>query len=245
MKKFVVKFLSLDVVYYLAKKNECLLMMASICLIGLGLFWGLFIAPTDYQQGDSYRIMFIHVPCAILSLFTYLILGINSFIFLVWKFKINDLVNKSLLPLGILFTVITLITGSIWGKPTWGTYWIWDARLTSELILLFIYLGIFAIRLAFKSQKLESKVASYFTLIGLIDLPIIHYSVYWWNSIHQGATLSLISHKNIDLHMLWPLLMMLLGIFCYFVWALSIRIRIEIIRSKLNTNWMRVNKENL
>ena len=105
-----------------------------------------------------------------------------------------------MLPLGILFTVITLITGSIWGKPTWGTYWIWDARLTSELILLFIYLGIFAIRLAFKNQKLESKVASYFTLIGLIDLPIIHYSVYWWNSIHQGATLTLISHNNIDLH---------------------------------------------
>lgn len=110
---------------------------------------------------------------------------------------------------------------------------------------MFIYLGIFAIRLAFKNQKLESKIASYFTLIGLIDLPIIHYSVYWWNSIHQGATLSLISHKNIDLHMLWPLIMMLMGIFCYFLWTLSIRIRIEIINSKLNTNWMRVNKGNL
>lgn len=214
--------------------------VGSLCLMlfFLGLISALIIAPPDYQQGDAYRILFIHVPAAVLSLGIYVLMSGAALIFLVWKIKLANMAAEVCAPLGAVFTFITLITGSIWGKPTWGTFWIWDARLTSELILLFVYLGVIALRNAIPVETLSARATALFILVGLVNIPIIHYSVVWWHTLHQGATVLQLAKPQIAPSMLYPLLLMLGAYSLFFIWVLLLRLRVEILRREQGARWL-------
>lgn len=199
-----------------------------ILFLSYGLFAGLYLAPPDYQQGNVYRIMYIHVPLAIGSLGIYVVMSCAALIFLIWKIKIADGIAKISAPIGAVFTALTLISGSLWGKPTWGTFWIWDARLTSELILLFIYFGVMAVRVAMPERRLAGHASGIVTLLGLINIPIVHYSVNWWNTLHQGASILKFGAPTIAPSMLHPLLAMIVAAFLYYVLVLMMRLKREL-----------------
>jgi heme exporter protein C len=211
----------------------------TIVLTAIGLYWGLVIAPTDYQQGESYRIIFIHVPAAWMSMFVYMVMAAAGFVALVWKTKISEIVVSECAVIGAMFTAVALITGMLWGKPTWGTYWTWDARLTSELILLFLYFGVIAIYSSIEDKRVAAKAASMLAIVGVINIPIIHYSVNWWNSLHQPNMEIVTDRPSMDASMLWPLLIMAIAFKVYFAWVLIVRIRNEIISRERATKWVR------
>ncbi len=213
------------------------LTVLAICAFGYGLVGGLWQAPADYQQGDVYRIIFIHVPAAAWSLGIYIMMSAAALVHLVWKLKVADIIAKLSAPIGASFTVLALLTGSIWGKPTWGTWWIWDARLTAELILLFIYAGIISLRTAIPDPKLASQVSGVLVLVGLVNIPIVHYSVDWWQTLHQGATILKFSTPSISPSMLYPLLAMLLAFFLYYLIILLIGLRSELLNREQKTTW--------
>jgi len=204
-----------------------------------GLYLGLVDAPADYQQGDSYRIMFIHVPSAWMSLFIYMVMAGAGAITLVWHMKLADVVMSSCAPIGASFTFLALVTGSIWGKPMWGTWWVWDARLTSELVLLFLYLGIIALRSAIDDQRTAGRACAVLALVGVVNIPIIHYSVEWWNTLHQGPTVTKFDNPSIDLRMLIPLLIMAVAFKLYFFMVLLMRARCEILERERRSVWLR------
>lgn len=206
----------------------------SILLLIIGLFFSFFHSPPDYLQGESVRIMYIHVPSAWLSLQIYVLMAICSFISLVYKHSLADIISRACAPIGATFTLITLITGSIWGKPTWGTWWVWDARLTSELILFFIYVGHILISNSFDDSRKGDKNAAILTLIGIVNLPIIKWSVDWWNTLHQPATISKLSTPSIDVSMLIPLLIMTLAFGLFLLSLFIIRIRILSLELRIN-----------
>ncbi len=208
-------------------------------LLLAGLYLGLVVAPTDYQQGDSYRIIFIHVPSAWMSMFIYVVIAVTGFIGLVWHMKMADVIARSSAPIGAMFTFAALITGSLWGKPMWGTWWIWDARLTSELILLFLYLGYMALQSAIEDRKMAAKAAAVLALVGVINIPIIHYSVDWWNTLHQGSTVTKFSKPSIDLSMLIPLLVMALAFQLYYFAAVMMRARSTLLEQERRAHWVR------
>ncbi len=183
-------------------------------LITVGTVWGLAFAPPDYLQGDSYRIIFIHVPAASLALSIYLGLAILGVISLVWKIKTASIVAQAAAPVGLVLCVLALITGAIWGKPTWGAYWVWDGRLTSMLVLAFLYVGVVALFHAFEGSAQHGKAAAILSIVGAVNLPIIKYSVVWWNTLHQGSTFSLTAAPKMAASMYLPLLVMLLGFYC-------------------------------
>jgi len=201
-------------------------------LLAVGVTWGLIFAPPDYQQGHAFRIIYLHVPAAAMSLAIYTAVAFFSALHLIWRVKVADIAAKASVPIGISFTCLALVTGAIWGKPMWGTFWIWDARLTSELILLFLYLGIYALRASIPDREKAAKAAAILSLIGLVDLPIIHYSVYWWQTLHQGATLFKLARPSIAPEMLYPLLVMLVACGCYYLSILCLRVRNEILTSR-------------
>lgn len=203
-----------------------------------GLIGGLWQAPSDYQQGEVYRIIFIHVPAAAWSLGVYVIMSGMALLFLIWKIKIADMIAKLSAPIGAIFTLLALFTGAIWGKPTWGTWWIWDARLTSELILLFIYVGVIALRSVIPESRMASQASSVLALIGLVNIPIVHYSVTWWQTLHQGPTLLKLSAPSIASNMLYPLLAMLFAFFWYYLIVLIIGLRVEILSREQQTHWV-------
>jgi heme exporter protein C len=182
-------------------------------LLMLGSVWGLLFAPIDYLQGNSYRIMFIHVPFAMLAMSLYLFLGISGVIQLVWKIKVFQLLSQAAAPVGLVFCVLALVTGSIWGKPTWGAYWVWDARLTSMLLLAFLYAGVIALNNAYVGLAQQGNMSAILAIIGCINLPIIKYSVVWWNTLHQGATFSLTQAPKMPASMYAPLIIMVLGFY--------------------------------
>jgi heme exporter protein C len=223
--------------YYLCEKLLPWCFIVSLITIGYGTIAGLWLAPTDYQQGDAYRIIYIHVPCAFLSLLIYMSIAFQSAIFLIWRIKVADIIAYCAAPLGAFFTLGALITGSLWGKPMWGTWWIWDARLTSELILLFLYLGYMGLYNAIPNPRSAAKMCAILAIIGAVDIPIIHYSVYWWNTLHQGATLSL-TRPSIATPMLIPLLSMIIGFSFYCLGILCIRIRTQIIKRENSQQWV-------
>ena len=204
-----------------------------------GLYLGLVVAPPDYQMGNSYRIIFIHVPNAWMSLFAYTVMAASAAAGLIWKMKMGYSIARSCAPLGAAFTLCALITGSLWGKPTWGTYWIWDARLTSELILLFLYLGFMALDSAIENRRTAAQASAILAIVGLINIPIIHYSVEWWNTLHQGSTVLRMEGPSMDTGMLVPLLVMFIAINFYFVSGLCSRIQCELLDSERRTAWVR------
>lgn len=211
----------------------------TIVLMGVGLYWGLVVAPPDYQQGESYRIIFIHVPAAWLSMLVYAVMAIAGFITIVWRVKIAGIMVSECARIGAVFTTLALVTGMLWGKPTWGTYWQWDARLTSELILLFLYLGVIAVYSAIEDVRTASNAASVLAIIGVINLPVIHYSVVWWNSLHQPNMKLVSATPSMHPSMLVPLMIMVAAFKAYFVWLLFIRMRNEILSRERSTNWVR------
>lgn len=204
-----------------------------------GLYMGLFTAPADYQQGESFRIMYVHVPAAWMSMFVYVSMAICATVFLVWRMKLASVVLIASAPIGASFTFLALATGSLWGKPMWGTWWVWDARLTSELILLFLYLGIIALYNAFEERRTASQAVSIFTLVGVVNIPIIHYSVVWWNTLHQGASVSKLGRPSIHIDMLIPLILMGLAFGVFYVLALFLRVRAELIEREFMSGWVR------
>jgi len=210
--------------------------LLTLLLLCYGIVGGLILAPADYMQGEAFRIIYIHAPCAFLSIFIYTVMAVAALIGTVWRIKLTFLVIRHSAPIGALFTFLALLTGSLWGKPMWGTWWIWDARLTSELILLFLYIGIMLFQSATITKKNGERMTALLILIGFIDIPIIHYSVYWWNTLHQGATLKLLTPSAIDSSMLYPLLAMLFAFLLYYACVLFLKIRYEL---ETNHRWLK------
>jgi heme exporter protein C len=208
-----------------------------IALTVIGLYLGLFKAPPDYQQGESVRIMYLHVPAAWMSMMIYGLMAIWGFIALVWRIRIMEVLVISSAPIGVAFTIIALVTGSLWGRPTWGTYWVWDARLTSELVLLFLYFGVIALYNAFDEPRKAARAASLLSIVGAINLPIIHYSVEWWNTLHQGSSIGT-SGNSIHPSMLWPLLIMAVAFKFYYGANLFSRARLRLLKQDHRKRWV-------
>jgi len=217
----------------------------TLVLFLVGLTLGLLFSPLDYQQGNTVRIMYIHVPAAFLSMFVYVVMAISGGIGFIWRIKMAHVVSVSCAPIGAIFTFLALITGSLWGKPTWGTYWEWDARMTSELILLFLYLGFMALHNAFDDRKTADRAAAILALVGIVNIPIIHFSVYWWNSLHQGATISKFEKPSMDADMLKALLTMIVAFQMYFFTVLLQRIKAEILQREKLSGWVKSRVTNL
>jgi heme exporter protein C len=215
-----------------------LLALASIAIL-YGVLDGLAFAPADYQQGDAFRIIYVHVPAAVLSLFAYTLMATAGAIALIWRIKVGHAVAAAAAPIGASFTLLALVTGSLWGKPMWGTYWAWDPRLTSELILLFLYFGVMSLRVAFEDPARGDRAAALLAIVGVVNVPIIHYSVQWWNSLHQGATILQFGKPKIAGSMLWPLLAMLLGFMLFFAAVLCMRLRGEVLLRERQASWVR------
>lgn len=205
----------------------------AIGLIGTGVVWGLGFSPPDYQQGDTVRVMYIHVPAAWMATFCYAVMALLSASFLIWKHQLADLAARAASPIGACFTAVALITGSLWGKPTWGTWWVWDARLTSVLVLFFLYLGHMALSAAFDDRERGGRAAAILACVGAINLPIIKYSVEWWNTLHQGASVFRMDGPTIDNSMLWPLLLTGVGFNVLFVVLLLVRIKSELLARRI------------
>ena len=210
------------------------LAVASTVLIAAGVYAAFFVAPADYQQGETVRIMYIHVPSAWLSMGCYSLMALSALGTLIWRHPLADVSAKALLPIGMAFTFICLVTGAFWGRPMWGTWWVWDARLTSMLILLFLYIGYIALGDSFEDQERGDKASAMLALVGSVNLPIIHFSVEWWNTLHQPAIRSF-EGFSINAAMLWPLLLMVFAFQTYYVSVLIIRLRGELLSAKIRT----------
>lgn len=208
-------------------------------LFMVGLYQGLYVAPPDYQQGDSYRIIFIHVPAAWMSLFVYVVMAVSSGIGLIWQIRLADMVAAASAPMGASFTFLALVTGSLWGKPMWGAYWVWDARLTSELILLFLYFGYMALQSAIEDQRTADKASGLLAIVGVVNVPIIHYSVVWWHTLHQGATIAKFGKPSMDISMLIPLLLMAAAFQLFYFALVLVRTRNEALYRDRNRRWVR------
>jgi heme exporter protein C len=194
-------------------------------LCAAGLYIGFFVAPTDAQQGEVYRVIFIHVPAAWLSMFIYLVMAAWAALGLAFNTRLSGMMASALAPTGALFTFIALWTGSLWGRPTWGTYWVWDARLTSELVLLFLYLGFIALQAAIDDPRRADRAGALLAIVGVVNIPIIHYSVVWWNTLHQGASVSVTKGASMQSQMLAAMLLMALAFWMYSIAVSLVRVR--------------------
>lgn len=213
--------------------------VVSALLLVVGSIWALAFAPADYQQGNSFRIIYIHVPSAILAQSCFMMMAIAGAIGLIWKMKLADMFVKAAAPVGASFTFMALLTGAVWGKPTWGTWWVWDARLTSMLILLFLYFGIMALQSAIEDAATAAKASAVLALVGMVNIPIIKYSVEWWNTLHQPATFTLTEKPAMPAEMWVPLLVMVIGFYCFFTTVILLRTRNEILERERRTNWVK------
>lgn len=227
--KTIYQFLAAKHFYRLAGYLVPILAVLVVVLASYGSIAGLCFAPADYQQGEAFRIIYVHVPSAFLSLFIYLTMAIAAIIALIFRIKLADMVISGSLLLGLSITFLALFTGSVWARPMWGAWWVWDARLTSELILLFLYLGLIALRRAIPERRVASQATAILLMLGLVNIPIIHYSVYWWNTLHQGSTIHFLSPSLIEPAMLYPLLAMIAAFIGYYWLVLLLYMRCEIL----------------
>jgi heme exporter protein C len=203
-----------------------------------GLYVGLGVAPTDAQQGEVYRIIFVHVPASWMSMFIYFVMACYGGISLTFNTRLAAMMARALAPTGAMFTFVALWTGSFWGRPTWGTYWVWDARITSELVLLFLYFGFIALANAFEDPRRGDRAAALLALIGLVNLPIIYFSVVWWNTLHQGSSVKF-TGTTMQVEMLWGMLLMALSFWMYSIGASLTRVRAIILEREGRTHWAR------
>jgi len=226
-------------VYRLAAKLTPWFAGLAALAIAAGLYGGLVLAPPDYQQGDGFRIMYVHVPSAWMSLMVYVTMALAAATGLIWRIKVAHAVAASCAPIGASFTATALVTGMLWGRPMWGTYWEWDPRLTSELLLLFLYLGYMGLRSAFDDVQRADRTSAVLAVVGIINVPVVHYSVIWWNSLHQAPSVMKLGKPNIEPAMLVPLLIMLAGFTLFFVAILLTRLRGEVLRRERAASWIR------
>lgn len=211
-----------------------------VVLFAIGLYGGLVLAPPDYQQKDSFRIIYVHVPAAWMSMFVYMVMAVSGAVAIIWHMKMAEIVMLSSAPIGASFTFLALITGSIWGKPMWGTWWEWgDARLVSELLLLFLYIGVMGLYSAIEDKRKAAKSVAILSLVGVVNIPIIHYSVIWLNTLHQGPTVTKFDNPSIDTRMLIPLLIMALAFKLFYVIVLLLRTRNEILWRERRSQWVK------
>ena len=215
------------------------LFAVTLILFLFGLLWALYIAPPDYKQGEAYRIIYIHVPAAWMSLFVYIVMAFAGLILLVWRVKLAELIHRECAVIGAAFTAITLLTGMLWGKPMWGAFWVWDARLTSELILLFLYLGVIVLGSAIDDREKAARATAVLAIVGVVNIPIIHYSVIWWNTLHQGPTITKLDAPSAHVTILFPLLYMAVVFKLYFVTTLLARIRMRIADTCREQHWFK------
>ncbi|MCI7718690.1 heme ABC transporter permease [[Pasteurella] aerogenes] len=225
--------------YRLCGKFIPFFMVLTLLLLGVGVVWGLAYAPADYQQGNSFRIMYVHVPAAIWSMGIYVSMAIAGIIGLVWQIRQAHLSILAMAPIGMVFTFLALVTGAVWGKPMWGTWWVWDARLTSSLILFFLYLGVIALYSAFQDRATGMKAAAILSIVGVINIPIIHFSVEWWNTLHQGASITKFEKPSIAAPMLIPLILCIFGFMALTIWFTLVRYRVELLRDDSKRPWVK------
>ncbi|MDA8390385.1 MAG: heme ABC transporter permease [Gammaproteobacteria bacterium] len=211
----------------------------TVILFVSGLYLGLYWAPPDYQQGDAYRIMFVHVPNAWMSMMAYVALAAFAAAGYIWNIRLADMLAKATAPLGASFTLCALVTGSLWGKPMWGTWWVWDARLTSELVLFFLYVGYMALQASIEDPRRAAHASAIIAIVGVINVPIIHYSVYWWHTLHQPASITLTKQPTIYLTMLIPLIVMSFAFMFFYLTMLLVRVRNEILVREKDAEWVR------
>jgi len=212
--------------------------LAAVPVLALGLVLGLTVVPADYKQFDSFRILFVHVPSAWMSLFVYALMALYAAIALVWRIKLCEILAMACAPIGAAFTLITLLTGAIWGKPTWGTWWDWDPRLTTELILLFLYLGVSGLYMAIDDRRNAARAAGLLAVVGVSLLPVIRYSVEWWETLHQGQTVRLIGTSTIDPSMQLPMWLIVIGTKLWFVASLLGRARADNLQREAGKDWV-------
>lgn len=211
---------------------------AAIAMV-VALYGGLVLAPPDYQQKDAFRMVYVHAPTAWLSLMIYTTMAVAAAVGLIWRMKVAHAAAAACAPIGAWFTVAALGTGMLWGKPMWGAYWVWDPRLTAELVLLFLYFGYMGLRAGIEDPAKADKASAVLAVVGVINVPIIKFSVEWWNSLHQTPTVMQMGKPKMDGDMLWPLLLMFVGFALYFVTVLLIRLRAELLRRERNASWIR------
>jgi heme exporter protein C len=211
----------------------------ALALTAAGLYISFFVAPTDFQQGEGYRIIFIHVPAAWMSMFIYVVMAFWSAIGLAWNTRLSFVMARALAPTRAMFTIFARWTGAFWGKPMWGAWWVWDARLTSELILFFLYVGVMALQAAIDDPRRSDRAGALFNLVGVINVPIIYFSVKWWNTLHQGSSVSLTRAPSMAHIMLWGMLIMALAAWMYAIAVALVRARSLILERERQTDWVR------
>lgn len=238
MWKWIQAFASPKNFYQTSAKIIPWFMYPFIGLTLLGLYWALIASPADYQQGDSVRIMYVHVPAAWMSLFIYIVMAVAGAIGLIWQIKLANIVATVSAPIGAVFTFLALVTGAVWGKPMWGTWWVWDARLTSELILLFLYLAYISLNNAFDNPKTAAKASSILAIVGLVNIPIIYYSVEWWNSLHQGASIG-VNKVSMQIDMFIALMLISFAFKFLYGALVLMRARDEILIREQNSTWVK------
>ena len=232
-------FSSPQTFFGLAGKLIPVFVALAVVLGAIGLYIAFLVAPTDATQGESYRIIFIHVPAAWMSMFLYVVMAFWAGVGLVFNTRLSSMMATAIAPTGALMTLLALWTGSLWGRPTWGAYWVWDARLTSELILLFLYLGFIALQAAIDDARRADKAGAILALVGVVNVPIIYFSVQWWNTLHQGASVSLTRAPSMATTMLWGMLVMALAFWMYSIAAVLIRVRSIILTREKRAEWVR------
>ncbi|AXQ29606.1 heme ABC transporter permease [Solimonas sp. K1W22B-7] len=225
--------------FRLANRLAPWLGLLALALLTYGWVDGLAFAPEDYQQKDAYRMIYVHVPAATLSLSLYVALAAAGVVTLVWRMKLAEAALIAIAPVGASITVLALVTGMLWGKPMWGAYWVWDARLTSELVLLFLYLGVVALWQAFEDPRAAARACALLAVIGVINVPIVKFSVDWWNSLHQGATIMKLGKPSISLRMALPLFASVLGLYLFAGYAILRRLQNELLLRESGTAWVR------
>jgi heme exporter protein C len=232
------KFSSPQTFYPVAKKLSIIFFVLAAILTIWGLYIGFFVAPTDFQQGESYRIIFIHVPAAWMSMFIYLVMAFWAGVGLIWNTRLSSMMAHALAPTGAMMTFVALWTGALWGKPTWGTWWVWDARLTSELVLLFLYVGYIVLRSSIDDPRRGDRASAVLALVGVVNVPIIYFSVQWWNTLHQGASVSLTKSPSMASSMLLGMLVMALAFWMYSIAVSLVRVRKIIRQRESNASWL-------
>ena len=233
------KYASARYFYPLATRLQPWMGLLALGLIVYGLYLGLFVAPPDYQQKDTVRIMFIHVPSAWMSMFVYAMMAVSAAISLIWKIKLTDTFIRESAIIGASFTLLALLTGSLWGKPMWGAWWVWDARLTSELILLFLYLGFIALQASIDDPRRAARAGALLLLVGVVNLPVIHFSVEWWNTLHQPASVGRLDGPSIHPDILVPLLVMAVAFKILFFYVTLVRMRASILEQESDSGWLK------
>ncbi len=226
-------------VYRLAARLNPWLGTVACVLLAIGFYWGLVVAPPDAVQGEVYRIIYIHPQTAYVGMMAYVIMAVASAVGYVWRIKVAFAVATAAAPIGASFTFCALVTGAFWGRPTWGTYWEWgDPRIMFELLLLFLFLGYLALRAAFDDRDKADRISAILAVVGVVNVPIIHYSVIWWNTLHQGPSISKLDNPSIAPEMLWPFLIMVAGFTFCFYWLLLNRLRAELVERERDTRWI-------